>query len=234
MSSWLLCLDTTTDSVSVALAPLSSQAPFSLIERHQKHATGKILPFLCQEILEKEKRDPKDIAAVALSTGPGSFTSLRIGLATAKGICQALRLPFIAIDTLWSMAYQAIANRLFLSYEYICPVLPMRNQTFAYALYDRKNRVCIAPKLHKPQGDEWKPFADKGIVFLGVEPKEEPFWKSLSDQNIHCSPLHKPSAAYLVPLARQAFYREDFEDIYRFTIPYLKDFIPKKSQKQYF
>ena len=109
----------------------------------QSHSTH--LTVLIQQLLENTGHTLLDVAAVALSDGPGSYTGLRIGAAAAKGLCFALDIPLLAVGTLAALARQVVnataapENRLF------CPMLDARRQEVYTAIYRADGREVLAP-----------------------------------------------------------------------------------------
>lgn len=100
---------------------------------YKKTHSQTLLPML-DEVVKMTETDLKQIDAIAISSGPGSFTGLRIGSATAKGLAQGLELPVIEVPTLEAMAYQLFGTECL-----ICPMMDARrNQAFT-GLYEWKN-----------------------------------------------------------------------------------------------
>ena len=108
----ILCLETSTKSCSVALG--QNGKLLALKESlDEKHSHAENLTLYIQEVVAQEKISLKDIDAIAVSKGPGSFTGLRIGVSTAKGLCYALNKPLIAINSLEAMALGQISSPKF-------------------------------------------------------------------------------------------------------------------------
>lgn len=95
----------------------------------QKTHSQTLLPMI-DTIMTMVQAEKKELDAVAVSSGPGSFTGLRIGAATAKGICQALNIPLVPVPTLEGMAYQC-----FDAASYVCPIMDARRNQVYTALY---------------------------------------------------------------------------------------------------
>jgi tRNA threonylcarbamoyladenosine biosynthesis protein TsaB len=101
----MLCIETSTEVCSAVLADTSGVLIEKVCYEPQNHAV--VLPLFLYEILTFAHQNNKKPNAVAVSAGPGSYTGLRIGTASAKGICFALDIPLIAIDTLKIMSIEA-------------------------------------------------------------------------------------------------------------------------------
>ena len=108
--SWILCIDTTTENCSVALAKNGTLFAAKEQRKGQQHAG--LLTLFIEELLEKASIEAKDLSAIAVSDGPGSYTGLRIGAATAKGLCYSLDIPLIAVDTLKALAFEVTKSQI--------------------------------------------------------------------------------------------------------------------------
>ena len=138
----ILNIDTSVNTtyVSIAKGGLMLQEFFSIDQK--SNATN--LHTAIQEILAQANIKITEINAVAVANGPGSYTGLRIGLATAKGLCYALKIPLITIGTLEMMAQQIILkenpqNCL------LCPMIDARRMEVFTALYDTEMNEILAP-----------------------------------------------------------------------------------------
>lgn len=112
---YILCIETTSTNCSVALAGENGNFSNSfnisncidLIEdQSDGYSHGERLHVFIEQLLDRNGIKPNDLTAVAVSAGPGSYTGLRIGVSAAKGLCYALDIPLIAIDTLTALSYQ--------------------------------------------------------------------------------------------------------------------------------
>ncbi len=131
----LLCIDTGTDSCSVAICDYDSVLAERNSERDFTHAS--ILTIYIQQCLLEASISLGDLAAVALSSGPGSYTGLRVGASVAKGICYARDIPLIAIDSLTSLAYGVGQGHDGI----IVPMIDARRMDAYIAIYDKDFNV---------------------------------------------------------------------------------------------
>jgi len=170
--------------------------------------------------------------AVAVSMGPGSYTGLRIGVSTAKGICYAIDKPLIAISTLQSMAAGAkteMESRLSGTPSQpilLCPMIDARRMEVYNGLYDTDLRPAreiraeiitessFAAELEQHQVWFFGDGAGKCKTVLGKHPNA----RFIDDFHL--------SASYMVSLAEEKFHRKEFENVVYFEPYYLKDFIP--------
>src|SRR5665647_1243914 len=133
----ILCLETSTEVCSVALAIDG----FIVEEREDKSGKNHALLLTCfaEEVMKAQNRPFQRLDAIAVSGGPGSYTGLRIGVSTAKGLCYAAGLPLIAISSLEAMAHHVIKNT-YTGIEkneplYYCPMIDARRMEVYAAIY---------------------------------------------------------------------------------------------------
>src|SRR6266513_3397931 len=139
--SFILNIDNAVDVASVCLAKDGDALQLTTNEIQKDHAAW-LHPAL-EEILYKNGITMKDVEAVAVSIGPGSYTGLRVGLATAKGLCYAMNIPIITISTLEMMAY-AVKDE---AADLICPLIDARRMEVFAVVYDKLLQLQIAPQV---------------------------------------------------------------------------------------
>ncbi len=137
--SLILNIDTSTESASICLAD-KENCLFISSNNSQKEHAGWLHPAIKQS-LEKSGKKITDLRAVGITAGPGSYTGLRVAMATAKGLCYALNIPMIAVNTLEAMAYMAVEEET----DYICPMIDARRMEVFTALYDKKLLTITPP-----------------------------------------------------------------------------------------
>jgi len=118
-------------------------------------------------MLEQARAEMKALEAVAVSAGPGSYTGLRVGMAAAKGICYALRIPLITVNTLRLMA-EAMVPRAKEEKALICPMIDARREEVFTAIYSAGMEEILAPQaliLDKTSFEQI--LADNRIIFSG-------------------------------------------------------------------
>lgn len=181
-----------------------------------------------QQVCDIAKISLKQVEAVAISAGPGSYTGLRIGTSIAKGICHALQIPLIAISTLEAMiqgVQQAYTGRD----VYFCPLMDARRMEVYTMVGTADNRTIVAPQAYI--------IAEPAFPFI---PAHRPticfgsgLTKSLPFLPAHAEPItdYTPSAEHLHLLAFQQFSTGNFADLSYFEPEYLKEFYtPAKKQ----
>ncbi len=142
----LLNIDTATDQASVCLS-LNTDLIQEIKSADQKNHGSFLQPSI-QQILQQNNLTIQQIDAVAVTHGPGSYTGLRVGLASAKGICYALQKPLITINTLEVMAWATrwhVSKNLVLNTAYqICPMIDARRMEVFTATYNEALE-CVSP-----------------------------------------------------------------------------------------
>ncbi|MEY4905283.1 MAG: tRNA ((37)-N6)-threonylcarbamoyltransferase complex dimerization subunit type 1 TsaB [Bacteroidota bacterium] len=215
---YLLHLETATDCCSVAISKDAELLVLKEDPNTQAHAS--IITIMIEACLQKAGITLNDLAAVVVSKGPGSYTALRIGVSTAKGICYALDKPLIAIDTLESLAHAAIEYCNHLD-GYYCPMIDARRMEVFCSVYDKtrllhqkQDSIIIDDTFLLPFFNQGKP-----IIFCGNgAEKTTPILTHPSAQfiSIVCSAKH------LISLAWKRFQDGNFEDIAYFEPEYAK------------
>lgn len=217
----VLHIETATKVCSVALSENGQLVGVNEIEE-DGFAHGEKLTILIQELLKEKQLSTNDLDAVSVSSGPGSYTGLRIGVSTAKGICYAMQIPLIAIDALTSLAVLAAKK-----YDQnICAVIDARRME-VYNLVTTKDlqplKEITADIITEESYREFDPFVVCGD---GAEKLQE-IWK---DRNCAFDLDIKSSATGQVELAYDKYVNEQFEDLAYWEPFYLKDFIVGKKK----
>ncbi|WP_045462669.1 tRNA (adenosine(37)-N6)-threonylcarbamoyltransferase complex dimerization subunit type 1 TsaB [Sporocytophaga myxococcoides] len=221
----ILSLETSTKVCSVAVhkdGDLLSVYEFRVERSHSKLITQAI-SFLLSGLELKVT----DLDAIAVSRGPGSYTGLRIGVSTAKGLCYALEKPLISVDTLAAMARKV--NKFNFKDSLVCPMIDARRLEVYSAVYNKSNET-ISPVsaviLNESSFGEF--LSSNEIIFLGDgAAKFEPIVKHAD--NAFFLKSENPSAEYVGIIAEEKFSDKQFEDVAYFEPFYLKDFISTGS-----
>ena len=195
-----------------------------------KSHSSQITVFI-EEVLAKAGAAMKDVEGVAVSEGPGSYTGLRIGVSTAKGLCYGLDIPLMAVNTLQTMALGASIERASGDNTLYCPLIDARRMEVYYALYNGDNEM--AGEVRAEIVDEsflQRQFKDNEIVFFGDAVEK---CQKVLGQNPNAVFLqnHLPTASNMAILAEKKYGSNQFEDVAYFEPFYLKDFVAVKSKK---
>ncbi len=227
----ILNIETTTDICSIGISDGGKSVV--LREALEKNAHAARATIYIEECLRELGLGANDLDAVAVSSGPGSYTGLRIGFSTAKGICYALGKPFISLGTLNTLAgasrinfQEAGAKTLF------CPMIDARRMEVYTLLEDYHSKEMLPLQAKILDENSFGEFFAKGyrMVFSGNGAFK---MKEIIPDNSHvildgvvCS------AAHMAPLAEKAFRENKFEDVAYAVPQYLKSpYITKAKPK---
>jgi len=185
------------------------------------------------EIFTEAGVNYQQLDAVAVSMGPGSYTGLRIGVSSAKGLCYALDKPFIAVDTLKSLAWQALQkckqDGKDTTDVWLVPMLDARRMEVYTAIFDHNLRVIEPVNAHIVMEDSFMAFAGKEIIYFGDGASK---CKSLFELKNNYSSLENIdlSAIAVCMIAESEFEKRNFADVAYCEPCYLKDFIAGKPR----
>lgn len=219
----LLCLETATPVCSVALA--QDGCLLALCETHDTNAHSSRLTLLIEEVLQQSGKLLKDLDAVAVSKGPGSYTGLRIGVSTAKGLCYGLDKPLIAVPTLQAMAYGMSVQCELPKDALLCPMIDARRMEVYMALYDGANNEFSATVAEIITAETFSELRKTYTLICAGDGAEKCKAFFESQTNILFPVVEIPSAQYMIPYAERAFQQQHFEDVAYFEPYYLKDFV---------
>ena len=224
----ILCLETATPVCSVALN--SACCTLAMRETEGQNAHSEKITNFIREVMEEAKIDYPQLDAVAVSQGPGSYTGLRIGVSTAKGICYAADLPLMAIDTLEAMAY-GMKDKLGSQIgpgDLLVPMIDARRMEVYASVFDANlNKINDTAALVIDENSFEDLRKDHRLWLFGDgAPKLSKLFEN--QPNIHIIDGFKPSAAYMKVLAERALQQQQFVDVAYFEPFYLKDFIAGK------
>ncbi len=227
----ILAVETSTLSCSVALF----RGDELLCERQEKetsHVHGKQLLPLIDDALKSNRIASKELQGIAVSSGPGSYTGLRIGVSTAKGIAHAHGIPLMAFDSLQVQAIAAADNH---DWEAIIAVMDARrDEVYTASFIPQKNQLMFADptralilapdlsaKILFPVLQKYTSFTGVCVIGDAAEKTERLVSERMPNATYV---LDFPHAKHMHQLALQAFEEKAFEDIAYFVPRYLKEF----------
>lgn len=216
----ILALETSTDVCSVALHDGANLLGEAVLHVPQAHAS--MLAPLVEKVIGESGCAYRDLKAVAVSAGPGSYTGLRIGTSTAKGLCYALDVPLVAVGTLELLAYQG--NALDDSgTSLLCPMIDARRMEVYCLVADRALRIVEPVSSKVIDAESFSELLkDNRMLFFGNGAAK------CRDVIRHSNALFAdgvyPSAAALGAMAARKFEAGDLEDLVHFRPFYLKEF----------
>ncbi len=171
----LLNIDTATENASICLSK-DGNALRTMVNNQQRDHAAWIQPAI-EQLLKEMQNTVKDLQGIAVTAGPGSYTGLRVGLATAKGLCFALNIPLITENTLRVMAYAATQQSFPNGDVYsikaglknptiLCPMIDARRMEVFTALYDLQLNIVEKPAALILEPDSFnKELENNSILF---------------------------------------------------------------------
>jgi len=221
--SYILQIETSTTNCSVAISEDGKTIAIKEISDGYSHAEN--LHVFIKEILVSSGLLYSDLHAVAVSKGPGSYTGLRIGVSTAKGLCFALNIPLLAIETLEVLAHQVKVEKGF-----VVPMIDARRMEAYTKVFDVKYKSVREIKAEILDATSFSEFLVKDkVVFVGN--KTEKTQEVIQHNNAQFLESF-PSANEMSALAFDKFKKNDIEDVAYFEPYYLKDFLVTPAKKK--
>lgn len=214
----ILCLETATTNCSVALS-IDGKIVALKEDNNKQYSHSEQLHVYIEKVLSKSGGiDKGKLNAIAVSKGPGSFTGLRIGVSTAKGLCFALDIPLISVPTLESLAHQLKDTN-----SIIVSMLDARRMEVYSAVYSEDKKQIRDTKAEILTKDSFSEYLKKGKVhFIGNG--IEKFKWICKHKNAIFIEDKSPSANEMSFLSEKKFKKSEFEDVAYFEPYYLKDF----------
>jgi tRNA threonylcarbamoyladenosine biosynthesis protein TsaB len=217
--SLILHIETASTVCSVALAYEGKL--LSLKEENKGYTHAEHLTLFIEEVMHMAGKKMSDLAAVSVSKGPGSYTGLRIGVATAKGLCYGLGKPLIAINTLNAMAKGASQKHQ--SIDLFCPMLDARRMEVYTSLINKRGDVIEETQaLILSEGAFEERLNENEILFFGDGSQK--FNEIIINVNAKFDFEIMPSALYMIELAYTSYQSKTFENLAYFEPFYLKEF----------
>ena len=232
----ILHIETATDICSVAIS--EGGQTLALVESGPERSHATLLNRFIREAMAQAGKELSQLDAIAVSKGPGSYTGLRIGVSTAKGLAYALEKPLLACGTLENMAYAAMnhpaVRELVQTFEnslLLCPMLDARRMEVYAAFYTPTFEVVKEVSADIIDASSYSDLlADYHICFFGngsLKCRE-----AIPSPNAHFTEGLNPSAGSMVVPVLSFFQQEQYEDVAYFEPFYLKDFVATKPRKK--
>lgn len=221
----LLHIDTATEHASVCIS--RGEEIIGLAESTEQKNHASFVQLAIQTLMEQQQVPLSETAAVSVSSGPGSYTGLRVGLATAKGICYALNKPMIMVNTLEVMAeavrMQLRAGSLSIPSEaLVCPMIDARRMEVFTALYDQDLLQIQPPHALVLKEESFSEvLAKRPVVFSGSGHYK---FKALMHQPHAIFTDVQHNASHLAVLALKNYHNKQFADLAYSEPLYVKEF----------
>ncbi|MFV0153097.1 tRNA (adenosine(37)-N6)-threonylcarbamoyltransferase complex dimerization subunit type 1 TsaB [Empedobacter falsenii] len=220
----ILNLETSTKNCSVSIAKDGVQ--LCLVEENEEnYAHGEKLNQFVDWCVQGAEINWKDIDAVCVSKGPGSYTGLRIGVSSAKGFAYGFDIPLMAINSLQILAESQLNQEV----DYIIPMIDARRMEVYTALFDRKGNQLTETEAKVIDDTSFEELKGKKIIFVGDG--AEKCQEILSHLNATFMQAF-PSAKDMIRVSEEKFTQKSFEDVAYFEPYYLKDFVAGKKKSE--
>ena len=230
----ILCLETSTKVCSVALGQngkvvaLKESADEKHLPVRQAGSHAENLTVYIQEACKQASVSLKDIDAVAVSKGPGSFTGLRIGVSTAKGLCYALNKPLIGINSLEAMAEGQVKSQELKVKSLFVPMIDAKRMEVYCAVYDELLNEIKKTSAEIIDENSFSDLLAKNKVYFFGDGSEK-CKSQIKHPNAVFIDNVNSSAQFMLPIAGNYFAEKKFESLAYFEPFYLKDFVGTKS-----
>ena len=209
-------IDTSTEKASIALAE-NGTVLSHLVNAEQKDHASWIQPAI-RSLLQGSDLSPTELAAVAVTAGPGSYTGLRVGMATAKGLSYALKIPLIAVNTLEAMTVAAFGEEA----DLYCPLIDARRVEVFTAVYDRNLHPVIPPTAMELKDDSFKDLLNNHrILFFGNGHEK---LKRLVSHDHAIFSLLEFDVTYISGFINKKYNLSEFADLIYSEPEYIKEF----------
>ncbi len=227
--STIIHIETSTDVCSVAL----SEDGHCLFHRENRdgHSHARVLAPFVEEAVSMADNHAIPIDAVAASCGPGSYTGLRIGVSTAKGLCYGRGLKLISVSTLKLLCVPILLYREDLPDDaLLCPMLDARRMEVYTAIYDRALNTILDTSAQIITPDSFLDILDKRtVIFAGNGATK--CKGTITHPNAIFADGVEPLAKNMIPLAERSLARGEIEDTAYFEPFYLKEFVAGQPRK---
>lgn len=214
---YILNIETATKNCSVALAK-SGETILCKEMAEQGFSHAEKLHLFIEEIIKEAGITFSDLSAIAVSQGPGSYTGLRIGVSAAKGLCYALEIPLISVDTL-----TVLANQLQIENGIIIPMIDARRMEVYSAIFNAKKEMIREVQAEILTDSSFSDI-DDAVYFVGDSNEKAKTILTKSNFNF-VDTVFYPSANEMSAISYKKFLNNSFEDVAYFEPYYLKDFM---------
>lgn len=218
----ILNIETATPTCSVVLALNGNKIAIREDFSGQSHA--RLLTTFVDECLNEAGYELNDLQAIAVSKGPGSFTGLRIGVASAKGFCYGLNIPLIGVNTLQSMASYFLLQHEVVEETWLCPMIDARRMEVYTAFFDVHSdfKIDTSAKIIVP-GIFDSMLGSRKVIFFGDGMEKT---RQILDNHLNASFYNGifSSASGMISFSEKSYKNGQFEDVAYFEPYYLKDF----------
>lgn len=226
----ILNIESATTVCSVSLAKDGHLLALKEINGDYSHAEN--LTLFIADVCQQAHLQLSDVDAIAVSKGPGSYTGLRIGVSTAKGLCYSLTKPLIAINTLFSMTQDVALSEVGGNHSatLFCPMIDARRMEVYCAIYDAELKCIKETAAEIIDENSFAELLSKNKLLFFGDGAFKCCEVLSKNKNALFLDTIVPSAKSMIMLSEKAFNEKKFEDVAYFEPFYLKDFVAGKKK----
>lgn len=222
-ATYILQINTAFNEASIGIGLNGSLVDESINTTQQEHA-GFLQPAI-QERCKRTGIGLKTLAAVSVMNGPGSYTGLRVGLSAAKGICYALKIPLICINTLDWIAFGNLSDNI----DLVCPMIDARRMEVFTGLYSREmNRVLEPSALVLDEQSFAAELVEKRIGFVGNGAAK---WEDICHNPNAFFPLAAHHSGHFAAMSLTHYQNKQFADLAYAEPFYTKEFFNTQKKQ---
>ena len=222
----IILIETSTALCSVALAEDGAITAYRESSAAKAHAS--LTAVFVQEVLQERGIKLEDCDAVCVSMGPGSYTGLRVGVSTAKGLCFGSGKPLIAVGTLDTLVAQTETPT---DFKYIVPMIDARRMEVYAAVFENDKQISATAPAIIDENSFVEHLEQGPVLFIGDGAGK--CADVIKHPNAHFCQCHPKASSMLAP-AMKAYKEKRFEDVAYFEPFYLKEFVATVSKKKLF
>ena len=227
--SYIIAIETSTTNCSVGL--IKNGICEAFIEENNGYTHAENLSVFIDDLLQLHHVNKTDLEAVAITKGPGSYTGLRIGVSTAKGICFALNLPLISVNALDQMFLHQRLDEFKTENNLFIPMLDARRMEVYMKVLNHDGKSVSDIEANIIDENSFEGLYAKNIILFG--PGAEKFQELFqANSKIKIVSDILPSSQLMGSLVQQKFASKQFEDVAYFEPFYLKEFVATTPKKQ--
>ena len=223
----IILIETSTELCSAAIASDGKIISYKESTKPREHAS--LTAVFIDEMLKETGMKVSDCSAVCVSMGPGSYTGLRVGVSTAKGLCFGAGIPMLAVGTLDTLVWQA-GDRA--DYKHIIPMIDARRMEVYTAVFAPDGKQLTDTEAKIIDADSFSDLLEEGpVLFIGDA--AEKCSKVILHPHAHFEQCCPKASSMLIP-AMAEYKEKRFKDVAYFEPFYLKDFVATTSRKKLF
>lgn len=223
----IILIETSTELCSAAIASDGKIISYKESTKPREHAS--LTAVFIDEMLKETGMKVSDCSAVCVSMGPGSYTGLRVGVSTAKGLCFGAGIPMLAVGTLDTLVWQAGDRK---DYKHIIPMIDARRMEVYTAVFAPDGKQLTDTEAKIIDADSFSDLLEEGpVLFIGDA--AEKCSKVILHPNAHFEQCCPKASSMLIP-AMAEYKEKRFKDVAYFEPFYLKDFVATTSRKKLF